>query len=109
MMSNFCKHRGYTSFKMLTYENSSYKDDECWPTGLAKKRDDIFEKNLSESNSVDETTEFSGFIIIESLEETCFAGFSSFFSSVNLQTVKNIRCSNQLNDVENGNHDENLL
>ena len=70
-------------------------------THIAKK------KNLSESDSENEITEFSRFIVIELLEETPLAKLSPFFikrvisREVNPQTLKKMKSVNLLIKVVN--------
>ena len=71
-------------------------------------------RNLSESDLENEAADFPRFIVIESLEEVCWAKFSLFFvekvisTRATLKTVKKTRTGNLLVDVDSWRQAENI-
>ena len=72
-------------------------------------------RNLSESDSENEATDFLRFIVIESLEEICLAKFSPFLiekvisAMASLKTVKKTSNGNLLVEVDRRRQTENIL
>ena len=72
-------------------------------------------RNLSESDSENETADFPRFIVIESLEEVCLAKFSPFLIEKVISTracpitIKKSRNGNLLVEVDNRRQAENIL
>ena len=72
-------------------------------------------RNLSESDSENETADFPRFIVIESLEEVCLSKLSPFLiekvisTRASPKTVKKTRNGNLLVEVDSRRHAENIL
>ena len=72
-------------------------------------------RNLSESNSENETADFRRFIVIKSLEEVCLAKLSPFLiekvisTRASPKTVKKTRNGNLLVEVDSQRQAENIL